>query len=100
MKESLWGYYLVLLGIMVSTVMILMSNMVTTNQQDYYLLKEACQHLKTISGYKDADGLLVRYEGILADYEAKLAKKKEEAAKAKVERIKKAKTISLFSGFE
>ena len=40
MKESLWGYYLVLLGIMVSTVMILMSNMVTTNQQDYYLLKE------------------------------------------------------------
>lgn len=40
MKESLWGYYLILLGIMVSTVMILMSNMVTTNQQDYYLLKE------------------------------------------------------------
>ena len=40
MKESLWGYYLILLGIIVSTVMILMSNMVTTNQQDYYLLKE------------------------------------------------------------
>lgn len=40
MKESMWGYYLILLGIMVSTVMILMSNMVTTNQQDYYLLKE------------------------------------------------------------
>ena len=40
MKESMWGYYLILLGIMVSTVMILMSNMVTSNQQDYYLLKE------------------------------------------------------------
>ena len=40
MKESMWGYYLILLGIMVSTIMILMSNMVTTNQQDYYLLKE------------------------------------------------------------
>ena len=40
MKESLWGYYLVLLGIVVSTVMILLSNMTTTNQQNYYLLKE------------------------------------------------------------
>ena len=40
MKESLWGYYLVLLGITVSTVMIMVSNMTTTNQQNYYLLKE------------------------------------------------------------
>lgn len=40
MKESLWGYYLVILGMMVSSVMIIMSNMTTTNQQDYYLLKE------------------------------------------------------------
>lgn len=40
MKESLWGYYLVLLGVTVSTVMIMMSNMTTTNQQNYYLLKE------------------------------------------------------------
>ena len=40
MKESLWGYYLILLGITVSTVMILVSNMTTTNQQDYYLLRE------------------------------------------------------------
>lgn len=40
MKESLWGYYLVLLGIAVSTVMIMVSNMTTTNQQNYYLLKE------------------------------------------------------------
>jgi len=40
MKESLWGYYLVLLGITVSTVMILVSNMTTTNQQNYYLIKE------------------------------------------------------------
>ncbi|MBQ3020636.1 MAG: hypothetical protein IJD92_00240 [Bacilli bacterium] len=40
MKESLWGYYLALLGIGISLVMIFMSNMTTTNQQDYYLLKE------------------------------------------------------------
>ena len=40
MKESLWGYYLVLLGITVSTIMIMVTNMTTTNQQDYYLLRE------------------------------------------------------------
>ncbi len=40
MKESLWGYYLVLLGITVTTVMVMVSNMTTTNQQNYYLLKE------------------------------------------------------------
>lgn len=40
MKESMWGYYLALLGITVSTVMIMVSNMTTTSQQNYYLLKE------------------------------------------------------------
>lgn len=40
MKESLWGYWLVMLGIMVIMVMILMQNYTTTNQQDYYLAKE------------------------------------------------------------
>lgn len=40
MKESLWGYYLVLLGLTVSSVMIMTTNMTTTNQQDYYLLRE------------------------------------------------------------
>ena len=40
MKESLWGYWLVLLGIMIMTVMILLQNYTTSNQQDYYLAKE------------------------------------------------------------
>lgn len=40
MKESLWGYYLALLGITVSTIMIMTTSMTTTNQQNYYLLKE------------------------------------------------------------
>lgn len=40
MKESLWGYWLVMLGIMVIMVMILMQNYTTTNEQDYYLAKE------------------------------------------------------------
>ncbi len=40
MKESMWGYILILLGIGITTIMIMLSNMTTTNQQDYYLLKE------------------------------------------------------------
>lgn len=40
MKESLWGYWLILLGIIIVTVMILLQNYTTTNQQDYYLAKE------------------------------------------------------------
>ena len=40
MKESMWGYWLVMLGIIIITVMILFQNYTTTNQQDYYLIKE------------------------------------------------------------
>lgn len=40
MKESFWGYWLILLGIFVIIVMLLISNVTTTNTQDYYLVKE------------------------------------------------------------
>ena len=40
MKESLWGYWLIVLGIIIITVMILLQNYTTTNQQDYYLARE------------------------------------------------------------
>ena len=40
MKESMWGYYLVVMGIAVSIIMIFLTNLTTTEQQNYYLLKE------------------------------------------------------------
>lgn len=40
MKESLWGYWLVVLGLFVLAVMMLLQNYTTTSEQDYYLLKE------------------------------------------------------------
>lgn len=43
MKESYWGYWLIVLGIFVIVVMMLISNMTSTNTQDYYLLKEITQ---------------------------------------------------------
>lgn len=43
MKESYWGYWLIVLGIFVIVIMMLISNMTSTNTQDYYLLKEITQ---------------------------------------------------------
>jgi len=40
MKETLWGYWIVVLGLFVIVVMMILQNYTTSNQQDYYLLKE------------------------------------------------------------
>ncbi len=43
MKESLWGYWLIILGLGVLVVMMLLQNYTTTNEQDYYLIKEVTE---------------------------------------------------------
>lgn len=43
MKESYWGYWLIILGIFVIVIMMLISNVTTTNTQDYYLIKEVTE---------------------------------------------------------
>lgn len=43
MKESYWGYWLIILGTFVIIVMMLIQNVTTTNTQDYYLLKEVTE---------------------------------------------------------
>ena len=40
MKDSYWGYWLILLGIFIVVIMMLVQNLTTTSTQDYYLLKE------------------------------------------------------------
>ena len=40
MKASMWGYWLIALGIFVLTIMMLLQSFTTTNTEDYYLLKE------------------------------------------------------------
>lgn len=39
MKESMWGYWIVVLGVSIMSVMVLLQNYTTTNEQDYYLIK-------------------------------------------------------------
>ena len=67
-------------------------------EKDYNFLKSACENLKTIKGYKDADVLLEKYEKILCDYETKLAKKRQYAAGLRAQRVKKIKRTSLIIG--
>ena len=43
MRESYWGYWIILLGIFVIVIMMLVSNVTTTNTQDYYLVKEVTE---------------------------------------------------------
>ena len=43
MKESIWGYWIVVLGISIMSVMILMQNFTTTSEQDYYLIKSVME---------------------------------------------------------
>jgi len=43
MKESYWGYWIMLLGILIVGVMLLVNRTTSGNTQDYYLLKEVTQ---------------------------------------------------------
>lgn len=40
MKESYWGYWFIILGIFIASVMMLTNDATTSNTQDYYQLKE------------------------------------------------------------
>ena len=40
MKESMWGYLIIALGVSIIFILLLVQNLTTTNQQDYYLSKE------------------------------------------------------------
>lgn len=61
MKESIWGYWIVVLGISVISVMVLLQNYTTTSEQDYYLVKnclEAAMYDAVDYGYYRDTGTL------------------------------------------
>ena len=43
MKESMWAYWIVILGISIFAIMMLLQNYTTTSEQDYYLMKEVME---------------------------------------------------------
>ena len=40
MKESMWGYLIVILGVVILAILILVQRLTTTNEEDYYLSRE------------------------------------------------------------
>ncbi len=43
MKETYWGYWIIMLGVFVVVIMMLISSVTTQNTQDYYLIKEVTE---------------------------------------------------------
>ena len=43
MKESMWGYWFIVLGLSIMSIMILVQNYTTSNEQDYYLIKSVLE---------------------------------------------------------
>ncbi len=43
MKEVYWGYWLIVLGVFITIIMMLISNLTTSETQDYYLVKEVTE---------------------------------------------------------
>lgn len=43
MKETMWGYWIIILGVFVTVIMMLISNVTTQNTQTYYLVKEVTE---------------------------------------------------------
>ena len=55
----------------------------------------ACKKLQSISGYKDADKLLVCYESLINDFREKQNKIKEEKIRIRKQKLKKIRKISI-----
>lgn len=61
MKESVWGYWIVVLGIGVISLMMFFQNYTTSSEQDYYLIKnalEASMYEAVDYGYYKDTGIL------------------------------------------
>lgn len=43
MKEVYWGYWLIVLGVFITVVMMMITNVTTSSTQDYYLIKEVTE---------------------------------------------------------
>lgn len=72
MKESLWGYWIVVLGIAIASIMILVQNLTTTSEQDYYLIKsclEASMYEAIDYGYyRDTGALSINAEKLVENF--------------------------------
>ena len=52
MQESYWGYWLVILGVFITVVMMMIQSITTSNSQDYYQLKEITDEIYKRHGFR------------------------------------------------
>ena len=72
MKESLWGYWIIVLGVSILSIMILLQSYTTTSEQDYYLVKnilESSMYESVNYGYfRDTGGLKIDAEKLVENF--------------------------------
>lgn len=77
MKESFWGYWLVILGIFVVVIMLLIQNVTSNNTQDYYSLQEIAEaslvDAVDLAYYRDFGELKINKEKFMESFMRRFA---------------------------
>jgi hypothetical protein len=77
MKASVWGYWLIALGIFVLVIMMLLQSYTTTDTQDYYLVKEvtyaALHDAVDLSHYRATGELKINREKFVENFVRRFA---------------------------
>ncbi len=77
MKESMWGYLIVALGIVIIAVILLVQRLTTTNEQDYYLMKEvlkgAMEDAVDLGSYRQSEKIVMSKEKFVSVFTRRFA---------------------------
>ena len=57
MKESIWAWWFIVLGLIIMAVIVLVTDMTTTNEQDYYMIKSKINPYITGQGYQQGKNI-------------------------------------------
>ena len=72
MKEVYWGYWLIVLGVFITVVMMMISNVTTSSTQDYYLIKEVTEasmlDAVDLEYYREHDELKINREKFVESF--------------------------------
>lgn len=77
MKESMWGYLIVALGIVIIAIILLVQRLTTTNEQDYYLMREvlkgAMEDAVDLGSYRQSEKIVMSKEKFVSVFTRRFA---------------------------
>ena len=77
MKESMWGYLIIGLGIVIIAIILLVQRLTTTNEQDYFLSREVMKAAMTdavdYGSYRQSGKLVMSKEKFVAVFTRRFA---------------------------